>query len=407
MTPPHAGGDPARDLAWRALEAWEEGRAETVTETIETGQNAARDLALARELALGAVRWLRLYDRLCDTFLKPGLQPPPLRRALRLGCHQLLALDRIPPHAAVDSTVDLLRRHRHPRLGGVANAVLRRIAGLRQEDRQGDGPLGRLKPEDQPAGTGIRHSLPDLLLEDLLPVRPGRGEADWEALSLPAPLCTRTIAGCGPPAGRSILRREGEWTWWDEPQEALGGPVADGRCVVQDPAQGEVVLAARPRAGDLVLDLCAAPGGKARALAERGCRVLAGDVAGRKMHRLPASLPRLVADGRRPPFSAGIFDLVLVDAPCSNSGVLARRPEARWRYDRAHLQRLETLQKALLSAAAPLVRSGGRLVYSTCSLSPRENQVVAQGLPGWRILAERLTWPGPWHGGGYVAVLVR
>src|SRR5262249_45014075 len=115
----------------------------------------------------------------------------------------------------------------------------------------------------------------------------------------------------------------------------------------------------------------------------------------------------IVQNGKTPALAAAAFDVVLVDAPCSNSGVFARRPEARWRYTREALTSLGDLQRQLLSSAARLAKSDGKLVYSTCSVSPRENQGIAHALDGWRILREQTSWPDQWQGGGYVAVLVK
>jgi 16S rRNA (cytosine967-C5)-methyltransferase len=297
-----------------------------------------------------------------------------------------------------------------PHLGGVANAVGRKLAAVQQAERSAPGPLGRLAIDDRPASEAVAHGLPDLLLDDLAPVIDEPRDAFLARLNCRPHLCTRNRPGAPATVGRSILRRDGPWTWWDDPAEALRGPVADGRAVVQDRAQGcvcEAVLGtAKARPGDLVLDLCASPGGKALALADAGLRVVAGDVSLAKSRDLPAELPRLVQDGCHPALAAA-FEIVLVDAPCSNTGVLGRRPEARRRYDRRHRDRLVALQRGLLRAAATLVAPGGRLVYSTCSVSPPENQGVAQFLDGWRLLGEHLTWPDAWQGGGYVAVLLK
>jgi 16S rRNA (cytosine967-C5)-methyltransferase len=161
----------------------------------------------------------------------------------------------------------------------------------------------------------------------------------------------------------------------------------------------------------LVLDVCAAPGGKALAFLDRGCRVVAAELNARRVPRLQANLGGqaaiVVLDGNRPALAAAAFDVVLVDAPCSNSGVLGRRPEARWRYNTKQLGQLAALQKRLLLAASTLVRADGRLIYSTCSVTPGENQGIAHRLDGWRILKELRSWPDAWQAGGYVAVLVR
>jgi 16S rRNA (cytosine967-C5)-methyltransferase len=411
-----ASGDPGvapRAAALLALESLAQGRPGFLDEAPELTEGLAPiDAALAREIALGACAWSRLYDWLADAHLRPGEQPLPLRLALRVIAHQLFALDRVPPHAAVSTVIAALHRLGASGLTGVANAVGRKLAAIRLPERMGDGPLGRVDPAVRPSSLGVAYGLPDLLIDDVRPLIDGEDPGPrLAALGCRPALCTRSRPGAPATVGRSILRREGPWTWWGDPLEALRGPVSDGRAVVQDRAQGRVaemvlgVAAARP--GDLILDCCASPGGKALALADAGLRVLAADVAIGKVHDLPDTLSRLVQDGGRPALSEGCCQVVLVDAPCSNSGVLGRRPEARHRYDRAHRDQLVALQRRLLSMAATLVAPGGRLVYSTCSISPQENQGVAHALAGWRLLGERLTWPDSWEGGGYVAALIR
>ncbi len=374
----------------------------------------ARDDALVRELVAGANLHYRLYDHLAARFLQPRPQPPLLTMALRVGCHQLFALDRVPPHAAVSETVAGLRDAGGPKLVSVANAVLRRLSELRIDERDADGPVGRLRPEVRPGDSGLAHSLPALLVRDLAPLLDADPARRLSDLNRRAPLCTRTRPRRPDPIGHSILRRDGPWTWWEDPAEALAW-VAEGVCTVQDRSQGEVAdLAASvglAGPGALVCDLCAAPGGKSLALADLGCRVVAADSSRerlRDLDSLASDLPmRLAQDGLHPALPAQAFDVVLVDAPCSNSGVFARRPEAKQRYDERHLASLAIIQRGLLAAAAGLARPEGRLVYATCSLSPAENQGVAHSLPGWRLRGERLRWPDAWSGGGYCAVLVR
>lgn len=396
----------ARAIAWQALRAVEDGRADRLGDLIAANGATDEDLGLARELAFGVARHHRLYDFLADPFLRPGDQPPDLRRVLRLGAHQLFALDRVPPHAAVHATIETLKQCGSPRLAGVANAVLRRLSEMRLAERSGDGPEGRLPPEALPDDPAVRHSLPPLLVADALASDPPGGAAALAALNRLPHLCTRTRPGRPRPNGTGILRQDGAWTWWSDPRAALAGPVASGDAVVQDRAQGELVDLAAPRPGDLILDCCAAPGGKALAFIDRGCRVVAADLSPVRLRAMTLPAPTMAMDGCRPAVVPA-FDLVVVDAPCSNSGVLARRPEARWRYDREHLADLGRLQRDLLGAAATRVIPGGRLIYATCSIAQRENQAVAHGLHGWRILAERCSWPDEWRAGGYAAVLVR
>lgn len=407
--PTHADHEDPRTAALRALLAIERGVMPHISEwdAADAGLEGS-DAGLARELILGCSTYARLYDWLADQFLRPGPQPPELRIALRIAAHQQLALDRIPPHAAVATTVEALRDISCPHLTGVANAVARRIGELRGE-RTGPGPLGTLPFDWRPHSESLRHGLPELLVQDLGDSVPQPREAGLAALNQRPHLCTRTRPGAPPPTGSSILARDERWTWWGDPQQALRGPVADGRCVVQDRAQGRVAEAvlqtAKARPGDPVLDLCAAPGGKSVALREAGLVVVSADIAPAKVGEMPTDLLRVVSDGLAPAFATG-FEVVVVDAPCSNTGVLGRRPEARLRYDRHHRDALIELQRRLLRAAATLVAPGGRLVYSTCSISPPENQGVAHTLEGWRLLGEHLQWPGEWEAGGYYAVLV-
>ena len=367
-----------------------------------------RDAALARELALGAVRWLRLYDALAARFLRQRPEPG-LSWALRIGCHQLFALDRVPPSAAVDSSVSALRELGHAHATGIANAVLRRLADLRLDDRHDAGPLGRLAPDQQPIAAGVRASMPDLLLHELAPLLDGQPQRSLADLDRLPPLCLRALPGTTIPAHPAMLRQEGPWSWWEDPAEAIRLWVAPGLATVQDRAQGALAdtLAGLGvlRPGRLVADWCAAPGGKSAALGEQHHRVIAADVPTR-IRQVDARFVRLAHDGRKPAL-APAFDAVVVDAPCSNTGTLARHPEARWRVTRQHLDQLAALQMGLLRGAAKAVRPEGILVYATCSLLPRENQGIAHRLDGWRILAEELRWPDGWRGGAYHVVLVR
>jgi 16S rRNA (cytosine967-C5)-methyltransferase len=407
---PARNGEDPRTAALRALLAIERGVKPHISEwdAADAGLEGS-DAGLARELILGCCTYARLYDWLADQFLRPGPQPPELRIALRIAAHQQLALDRIPPHAAVATTVEALRDISCPHLTGVANAVARRIGELRCE-RSGPGPLGTLPFDWQPRSESLRHGLPELLVQDLGDSLTQPRDDALAALNRRPHLCTRTRPGAPPPTGSSILARDDRWVWWGDPQQALRGPVADGRCVVQDRAQGRVAEAvlqvAKAQPGDPVLDLCAAPGGKSVAMREAGLVVVSADISPVKVGEMPGDLLRVVSDGLTPAFSTG-FEVVVVDAPCSNTGVLGRRPEARLRYDRQHRDALVELQRNLLRAAATLVAPGGRLVYSTCSISPPENQGVAQTMDGWRLLGEHLQWPGEWEAGGYYAVLLK
>lgn len=291
-----------------------------------------RDRRFVTELVYGTVRMQRSCDWLCDRFLSREVEPS-VRAALRLGAYQLAFL-RTPPHAAVDATVEVAPK----RARGLVNAVLRRVAdALPRSD------------DDWPSDA-VRLSYPDWIVERMVA---DLGEVD----------AIGALVAMNEP-GAVTVRDDGYI------QDLSSQWVAD-------------YVAARP--GQVVADLCAAPGGKATALAASGATVVASDVRtgrvgliGANARRLGRTLSLAVADGRRPPYRDRIFDQVLLDAPCSGLGALHRRPDARWRLDAGAVDRLADLQRSLVAAAAPLVAAGGRLVYSVCTLTAAETLDVAE-----------------------------
>lgn len=329
-------GTEARRIAVEALLRIDDGAyANLVTpQLLGRSRLEARDRALVTDLVYGTTRMRRACDWLVDRYLSHE-PPPPLRAALRVGAYQLVFLG-MAPHAAVDTAVSVAPK----RFRGVANAVLRKVA--------------RDVPVEWPSG-GIALSYPDWLIERL--------EADLGAEDAHA-----ALAQMNEPA--QVTER------------------ADG--YIQDRASQWVTELVGTEAGDLVLDLCAAPGGKATAMAAGGVRVVASDLGIGRCRLVAENVGRLglatkvgvvAADGRRLPFAAGSFDRVLLDAPCSGLGVLRRRPDARWRIDAAAVDRLAGLQRELLAAAATAVRPGGRLVYSVCTLTAAETTEVAATVP--------------------------
>ena len=288
-----------------------------------------RDRAFATELVYGVTRRRRALDWALDAFLIAS-PPVPARAALRLGAYQIIELG-TPAYAAVSATVAAApRSHR-----GLVNAVLRRVADAGVPDW----------PDD-----ATRLSYPDWIV-DTLADDLGRSRA------------LAALASMNSPA--RVHRRQ------------------DG--YVQDLSSQLVVDAIEVQPGDLVADVCAAPGGKATALAARGAIVVACDSHRGRVGLLDAnrralsaeSMLVLAADGRQPPLRPGRFDAVLVDAPCSGLGTLRRRPDARWRMEPSAVPRLAELQRSLLDAAAGLLRPGGQLVYSVCTLTSAETSAVA------------------------------
>ena len=313
-----------------------------------------RDRAFATELVYGVTRRRRALDWALDAFLAT---PPPAaaRAALRMGAYQIIELG-TPAYAAVSATVAAApRSHR-----GLVNAVLRRVADAGTPDW----------PDD-----ATRLSYPDWMVETL-------------ATDLGRTHALAALESMNGPA--RVHRRQ------------------DG--YVQDLSSQLVVDAIEAQAGDLVADLCAAPGGKATALAAHGATVVACDSHRGRIGRLEANRRALgadamhvvAADGRRPPLRPGRFDAVLVDAPCSGLGTLRRRPDARWRMERSAVPRLAELQRDLLEAATGLLRPGGQLVYSVCTLTAAETLAVAAHASSDGRLEPLPRAPDPWvaHGDG-------
>ena len=342
----------ARRLALEALGRIDEGeRANVVLPKLLTDSALdRRDRAFATELVYGATRMRRALDFLVDRLVDRPLDAD-VRNVLRLGAYQLVFL-RTPAHASVSATVDLAPG----RARGFVNAVLRRMA--REPAPAWPDPPTRL-------------SYPDWVVRQLAAdIGPAAAEAALEQMNAPPPVAER----------------------------------ADG--YVQDEASQWVATYVGAEPGERVADLCAAPGGKATALAAAGARlVVAGDVSADRSSVVAANAHRLgstavsvvVADGTAPPLRPGSMDRVLVDAPCSGLGVLRRRPDARWRVQPADVPRLAGLQRRLLDGAAGVVRPGGTLVYSVCTLTHAETEGIDQWLAAEHPEFEPLPAPaGPW-----------
>ncbi len=342
------------------------------------------DRGLALEIALTTLRWKRFLDHQ----LEPRLQRWPGDRAvwiLRMALAQIWRLDRIPHHAAVDIAVDLSHELDGPRMAGLVNAVLRGC--LR---------TGPLVPEgDDPLTLSIRHSHPEWLVKRWCTRLGAERTAQWlVADNLTPPLWVRPNprwSGELPWTEEQILSRvlDGAFARLDASRQELlaSSAFAEGAFSFQDPASGRAALALAPYipAGGTFLDLCCAPGGKTAMLAEAGyldgVKTFACDLSHERQLRTlegfsrlkdMAGIATLCADGLQPPFQPESFDAILLDAPCSNLGVLARRPEARWRLAPADLATQSGLQLALLESALRLLKPGGVLAYSTCTVEPEE-----------------------------------
>jgi 16S rRNA (cytosine967-C5)-methyltransferase len=342
-----------------------------------------RDRALAQRLAFGAVQRTRTLDHAIEALGRRRVRrlDPPVRAALRLGAYQLGFVDGVPRYAAVNESVELVRRAGLERAVAFTNAVLRRLAdGIR--------PLLESLPDSTPEEAALRHSYPDWVAKawwrDL---GPEEALELMRALNEPGSIVVRLVRG--EIDGTPEPEIPGAWHVDGIDEVAL----AEGRIWPQSAASQLVGLVVGARAGERTLDLCAAPGGKATMLAGDVVAVEVNEGRARELEetarRLGATNVRVVvADGRALPPDLDGFDRALVDAPCSGLGVLNRRPDLRWR-----AVPLPELQLELLLAAAARVRPGGTVVYSVCTINADESEAVvdASGLEVDTTLAEE--WP--------------
>jgi 16S rRNA (cytosine967-C5)-methyltransferase len=361
----------------------------------------APDRAFAMDLVHGTLRWRGRIDYLLSRTLDRDLEKlePLVATALRLGAYQLIFSERVPATAAVDESVRCIRAAGVERATGLVNAVLRRLASEHEQI-----PLPKL--EDEPVDH-LTHALsvPRWIAERWVELYwPAEAAALARASNEPPPLTVRINRRRG---SASLLldelrERFPEATPCRVARDGIvlgrrGNPGLDpaflaGRYTVQDEAAQLVVGLLDPLPGERILDACAAPGGKATAIAERigeAGRVFAVDRHARRLGLVLRAARRLTLrgitcverDATRPlrDLAAGeLFDRVLVDAPCSGLGTLRRNPDARWRIGPGDPPRLAEIQEAILRNAAAVVKPGGTLVYSTCTLLPEENEAVVE-----------------------------
>ena len=374
----------ARNIVTRVLRS---GAYSNLVVRPETRLLPPRDAGLAQRLAYDTIRNLLRVDRTIESVSSRPLHSiqDGVLDALRVGVNEVL-FARTTDHAAVDSTVEVVRSIQ-PRATGFCNAVLRAVV------RNGEPPLA-----DDDIGIALRLGQPSWIWESLA--------GAWGAAE-----ATEFLAASQADAPRTGRLRGGE-----PPGDAVPVPGIAGAYVlsstaavpdnieIQDGASIAVGLALEPQPGERILDLAAAPGGKTLQIADR----LEGQglVVGSDHHprRVASAARRLevspvhwcVADGRRAPYPSGSFDRVLLDAPCSGLGTLRRRPEVRFRVSRSDLDDLSLLQSLMLEEALRIVRSGGTVVYSVCTVTPQETTNVIEDLQTEPIVG----LPGrPWGGG--------
>lgn len=361
------------------------------------------DAALTTRLVYGVLQNRMLLEYRLSAFCSQRLDhlQPPLREILQLGAYQILYLDRVPDSAAVNESVKLAKDRGRGAAAGLVNAVLRRLAA--EKDR-----LPPLPQTDPLQALSLRYSHPRWLVKRLLALLgPEETEAFLAADNAPAPMTvqvnslkTHQAALTAELEASGIGVRPHDWVPGCLELEHTGDLQAlpafrEGRFLVQDAAAALVAPAAGVKAGDRVLDVCAAPGGKsfsaALAMGNRGS-ILSCDLHANKLSRIREGAERLgvtiistaAADGSREnPDWLGRFDVVLTDVPCSGLGIIRKKPDARYKSPE-ELFTLPVVQGAILANAAGYVRPGGTLVYSTCTILPEENEQVVDAFLGER-----------------------
>lgn len=403
----------ARSLAWKALQRWNRGGvfAETlVARASAENRLSLSDRGLMQSIVYGTLRHLRLLEHLRYT-LRPGALEEKMHWLVLAGLCELFIL-RHAEHAVVSETVKLAPA----RVRGVINGMLRNALRRRTEFEKAFSTLP----------TAVRYSMPDWLVNRWLKEF-GEQEAsammEWNLQTPPVYARLNPLKPMEPPA---------DWTphpgapgWYcihgPLPLEALQA----GQVYVADPSTRHCIRLLNPQPGEKILDACAAPGGKSAAIiaATQGeVHLLATEL---EPHRLPQLKENLLRAGGLhtqvaqhdwtlpcPPEWRGTFDAVLLDVPCSNSGVLQRRVDARWRMQEEEIDRLAALQLQILERAAESVRPGGRLVYSTCSIDRQEDRSVVDTFlashPDFSLKEDYLALPHREQAdGAYAALLLR
>jgi len=428
----------ARKAAWEVIQAVGGGAFADVAleRVLNLYSFQSIDKALITELSYGAIRQRYFLDCWIDLLGKVSAnkQPPLLRWLLHLGLYQIFKMERIPPFAAINTTVELAKTNHLKKLAPVVNGILR--SALRSKEK------GCLLPKSKNLSLELakNESLPVWFSEKLIEWKGVDNAFDIaQAFNRVSPIDLRVnilradlkeikksfdsyeiknklIPDC--PFGLEVLAGVGEPKGWPGYEE--------GKWSVQDRSSQLIAPYLGPLPGEKILDACAAPGGKSTHIAElinNQGEVWSIDRSYLRAKKILANSDRLgtrclqvlVADSTdlltKHPEWEDYFDRILIDAPCSGLGTLARHPDARWRINKKTIQELVIIQNKLLNSLVPLLNSGGRLVYSTCTIHPDENfnqiKKFLSTKPEFLLEYEKQIWPGEGQNGDgfYVAVL--
>jgi 16S rRNA (cytosine967-C5)-methyltransferase len=382
---------PARRVAFEVLTRVAAGKYSSDELLVEAAPLSQRDAGLASQLVFGTLRFQGQLDFLLEYFghKTPGELEQAVLIALRLGIYQIRYLDRIPPHAAVHESVELVKRESRW-AAGLANAILRKVT---REPIRWPGksvelscPRWLLRKWTGQFGAEAAAAIARAALtepEAYIRVRPGEvapPDADLEATD---------VAGC---------------------YRVLGTPPAGYR--FQDIGSQAIMPLLRLEPGVSYLDLCAAPGNKTLQALESGVRGIACDISEARLKEIPGMCPRVVLDASRALPFRGRFDRILIDAPCSGTGTLGRNPEIKWRVQAASLLKQQQRQRQILRQGIAALAPGGWLVYATCSLEAEENEQVVREVLGsagnvLELIEEKWRLPGRDAGDGFYAAVIR
>jgi len=389
--------------------------------TFRNSQLSDLDRRLVTELVYGSVRRMRSIDFIIDKLAtkKSSQQPPDLRTILHLGLYQLQYLNNIPPSAAVNTTVQLAKENKLSGLSSFVNGLLRQYIRLTETDLN---PLTITNYKSSVERLGILHSFPDWLVELWIEQI---GETETEQLcewfnqsptihlrinplkssiaQIEAAFTAQNISTSRIPHLPQALRLNGS----TGAIQNLPG-YSEGWWTIQDSSAQLVTHLLDPQPGEIIIDACAAPGGKtthsAELMQDTGT-IYACDKTASRLKKLAENADRLqmksikihTGDSRQFPEFINLADRVLLDAPCSGLGTLHRRADARWRHTPENIQQQSQLQSELLANAATFVKSGGVLVYATCTIHPLENEQVVRSFldsnPDWQIEAPTIDLP--------------
>jgi 16S rRNA (cytosine967-C5)-methyltransferase len=423
---------PARRVAFDILREVEAGAFSSILLAAREPELKPADRALTHELVLGVLRWQLWLDKLIEHFAKRSVESLdlPVRLALRLGLYQVRFLTRVPAAAAVNESVNLVRSAKVSSAAAFVNAVLRRAVR-----EAGFDPAAVVT--DSIEKLAIETSHPVWLIERWTKAfGVEETESFARANNLVAPTAFRVVGG----DFEEILERLREAHGIIEPSAVakdawrVSGATAlvrelavAGQIYLQDEASQLVAQTVNLKAGERALDLCAAPGGKTTLIAQRArntnpatdsapatdralrgnsALIVACDLSAKRLDTVVRTsalhnlneIKSLLLDAAQPlPFANSVFDHILVDAPCSGTGTLRRNPEIRWRISESDIAELAAQQKLFLKHAARVLKPGGQLVYSTCSVEPDENEAVVRDFLQNNLRFEQLqttrTWP--------------